>query len=211
MQHDVALSAHGIRLIPLSPLHAGVLFDFVESGMWAGLAAKLPLSVEELASLFATRVDDASTIPFAVTDHFTGALLGTSSLCDFDVRQQRVEIGGTFYGRQFWGTHVSPASKHLLLSYAFDILAVHRVAFRCDATNTRSAGAIARLGASYEGTLRSHRLAHDGGRSDTAVFSILRHEWPDVREGLLERLAPFALPEHSGVEFDTGFPNGQAA
>ncbi|WP_284763726.1 GNAT family protein [Arthrobacter sp. efr-133-R2A-63] len=52
------------------------------------------------------------------------------------------------------------------------------------------------LGASYEGTLRGHRFAPDGSRCDTAVFSILREEWPHVREALLGRLAPFELADN---------------
>lgn len=83
----------------------------------------------------------------------------------------------------------------MLLAYAFDVLSVHRVGFRCDARNVRSAAAIERLGAQFEGVLLGHRGAPDGGRSDTAVFSILRHEWPVLRERLQQRLAPFALPQ----------------
>ena len=111
-----------------------------------------------------SRLEDPATIPFAVTDGRTGALLGTTSLRDYVPAQQRLEIGGTFYGRQFWGSHVNPASKHMLLAYAYEVLEVHRVAFRCDARNTRSATAIERLGAQFEGILRGHRRrpAEDG-------------------------------------------------
>ena len=161
--------------------------------MWAGMAAPLPGTSGELAALFQSRLDEPATIPFAVTDGRTGALLGTTSLRDYVPAQQRLEIGGTFYGRQFWGSHVNPASKHMLLAYAYEVLGVHRVAFRCDARNTRSATAIERLGARFEGVLRGHRAAPDGGRADTAVFSILSHEWPQVGEDLRRRLAPFAV------------------
>ncbi|WP_051423155.1 GNAT family N-acetyltransferase [Arthrobacter sp. MA-N2] len=196
MQHDLALTRHGISLVPLSPDHAGPLFDFVDPGLWSGMAAEQPLSASELAELFAARLADPDTIPFAVVEQRTGALLGTTSLYEYSPRQQRLEIGGTFYGRPFWGSHVNPAAKQLLLAYSFDELAVHRVAFRCDARNTRSASAIQRLGASYEGTLRGHRFAPDGTRCDTAVFSILHEEWPRVREALLRRLAPFEMSDN---------------
>lgn len=189
MQHDVALSGHGIRLMPLSPLHAAPLFEYVDAAMWAGMAAPRPSSAEDLARLFAARLADDTCIPFAATDEQSGTVLGTTSLCEYSPAQGRLEIGGTFYGRRFWGSHVNPASKHLLLAYAFEELGVHRVAFRCDARNTRSAGAIARLGATYEGTLRGNRPSHDGGWSDTAVFSILEDEWPAVSTLILERLA----------------------
>ncbi len=195
MQHDIALTGHGLCLVPLSQRHAAGLFDFVDPQMWAGMAAARPLDADDLAVLFQERVDDPAVIPFAVTDQRTGALLGTTSLCDHNPGQHRVEVGGTFYGRQFWGSHVNPASKNMLLAYAFDVLQVQRVAFRCDASNLRSAAAIERLGARFEGILRSHRLAPGGGRSDTAVYSILSDEWPQVRDDLRRRLAPFAVGE----------------
>jgi RimJ/RimL family protein N-acetyltransferase len=168
--------------------------------MWAGMAARRPGSTGELAALFQSRLEDPATLPFAVTDGRTGALLGTTSLRDYVPDQQRLEIGGTFYGRQFWGSHVNPASKHMLLAYAYEVLEVDRVAFRCDARNTRSATAIERLGAQFEGVLRGHRAAPGGGRADTAVFSILSQEWPHVREDLRRRLAPFAV----GADYSLG-------
>jgi hypothetical protein len=122
----------------------------------------------------------------------TSAILGTTALNAIDAGQQRVEVGGTFFGRQFWGSRVNPASKHALLTFAFEVLHVQRVAFRCDARNVRSAAAIERLGATFEGVLRSHRAAPDGTRADSAVFSILRPEWPSVQRDLQRRLEPFA-------------------
>jgi len=194
MQHEIALSGHGVCAVPLSPRHASALFDFVDPEMWAGMAAARPLDAAGLADLFRARLEDPSVLPFAVADQRTGALLGTTSLCDYVPTQDRIEIGGTFFGRQFWGSHVNAASKTMLLGYAFEVLGVHRVGFRCDATNLRSAAAIERLGAQFEGVLRGHRSAQDGGRSNTAVFSILASEWPRVRDGLRSRLAPFDVP-----------------
>lgn len=199
MRHDIVLSGHGVHLIPLAPDHAEGLFDFVDPGMWAGMAAPMPGTGGELAALFQSRLDDPATIAFAVTDGRTGALLGTTSLRDFVPAQQRLEIGGTFFGRQFWGSHVNPASKHMLLAHAFDALEVHRVVFRCDTRNTRSATAIERLGARFEGVLLGHRAAPGGGRADTAVYSILSQEWPHAREDLRRRLAPFALGTEGAV------------
>ncbi|WP_427132777.1 GNAT family N-acetyltransferase [Pseudarthrobacter sp. S9] len=86
-------------------------------------------------------------------------------------------------------------SKNMLLSFAFEVLEVHRVEFRCDSRNTRSATGIEWLGARFKGILRGHRAAPGGGRSDTAVFSLLSEEWPRVREDFLRRLAPFAVAE----------------
>ncbi len=199
MHHERVLTGYGLSLIPLAPQHAEGLFDYVDASLWAGLAAPLPATAHELSALFTSRIADPSSLAFAVTDGRTGALLGTTALNDFDAGQGRVEVGGTFFGRQFWGSHINPASKHSLLRFAFDVLNVQRVAFRCDARNLRSAAAITRLGAKFEGVLRSHRSAPDGTRADSAVFSILQDEWPAVRHQLEHRLEPFALAGDCGA------------
>ena len=87
----------------------------------------------------------------------------------------------------------------MLLAYAYEVLEVHRVAFRCDARNTRSATAIERLGAQFEGVLRGHRAAPGGGRADTAIFSILSQEWPQVREDLRRRARPLRRRRRLGL------------
>ena len=61
-----------------------------------------------------------------------------------------------------------------------------------DALNQRSRDAIERLGAQFEGILRSHRLVNQPGETrprDTAVYSVISAEWPAVRDGLVARLA----------------------
>jgi RimJ/RimL family protein N-acetyltransferase len=77
----------------------------------------------------------------------------------------------------------------MLLRHAFEVVGVNRVALVTDALNHRSQAAIARLGAVREGVLRAHMIAQEGRVRDTVVFSIVRAEWPAVRDGLLARLA----------------------
>jgi RimJ/RimL family protein N-acetyltransferase len=210
MHHETVLPGYGLSLIPLAPEHAHALHDFVDAGMWAGMAASQPRTAGELAALFEARISDPASLAFAVADERTGAILGTTALNAIDAGQQRVEVGGTFFGRQFWGSHVNPASKHALLTFAFEVLHVQRVAFRCDARNVRSAAAIERFGAAFEGVLRSHRAAPDGTRADSAVFSILRPEWPSVQRDLQRRLEPFAQQgDGAGGHAETR-PGGQA-
>jgi len=127
MEHEIALSGHGIRTVPLLEEHASALFDFVDPGMWAGMAAARPRDAAELALLVRARLLDPSALAFTVLDQRTGAVLGTTSLCDFVPSQQRIEIGGTFFGRQFWGSHANAASKNMLLGSAVETLGVHAV------------------------------------------------------------------------------------
>lgn len=189
MHHTVALAGHGVCLSPLAPLHAEQLFPLIDPELWSGMAAPRPESIEDLAGLFAARLEDPDAVPFVVSETSTGSAVGATGLYELSAEHGRAEIGGTFFGRSWWGSGANPASKLLLMGHAFEALGISRVAFRVDTRNGRSARALIRLGAVYEGTLRGYRRGHESGRIDTAVFSVLDHEWPAVRERLLGRLA----------------------
>ena len=120
-----------------------------------------------------------------------GTVVGTSSLGDVDLENERIHLGWTMYGSRWWGTQVNPECKLLLLGHAFDC-GFGRVKIQTDAVNLRSQAAIAKLGATREGVLRRHTRRADGSFRDSVMFSVLRDEWPAVRAGLRERLG---LPE----------------
>ena len=72
--------------------------------------------------------------------------------------------------------------------WAFETLGCARVEFKTDALNARSRAAILRLGATEEGTLRSHMTTGGGRRRDTVYYSVTAAEWPAVGARLAERL-----------------------
>ena len=117
-----------------------------------------------------------------------GTVVGTSSLGDVDTDREHVHLGWTMYGSRWWGTHVNAESKLLLLGHAFDECGFGRVKIQTDVVNARSRAAILKLGATFEGITRRDVRRADGSWRDTAVHSILRDEWPNVRAGLLARL-----------------------
>jgi RimJ/RimL family protein N-acetyltransferase len=100
-----------------------------------------------------------------------------------------LEIGSTWYAASAQRTAVNTECKFLLLTHAFEVWKVLRVVLKTDARNTRSRNAIQRIGAKFEGVRRRHSPASDGGVRDAAFFSIIREEWPQVREDLLRKLA----------------------
>jgi len=63
------------------------------------------------------------------------------------------------------------------------------VCFHTDARNERSREALTGIGAKFEGVLRAHRLASDLTPRDSARFSIVAAEWPQLKQRLQERLA----------------------
>jgi RimJ/RimL family protein N-acetyltransferase len=103
-----------------------------------------------------------------------------------------VEIGGTWLAASAQRTGINLESKLLLLDHAFDFWDVARVDFSTDARNKRSRDAITGLGAAFEGVLRnwgpSHVVGEENLLRDTAMFSIIEPEWPQVRSSLHARL-----------------------
>lgn len=186
--HSLDLVGFGIRLDAARPEDAADAWPLTDPDLWRGMTTPWPASVEE----YAARVEQQQRTPgmfaFTVRDATTGTVRGSTTFYDHVPSQGRVEIGTTWYGREYQGGRTNPAAKWLLLTHAFEEWELNRVALRCDARNERSARAIERLGATPEGRLRRHRIAADGTVGDTLYFSIVRDEWPAVRRGLERRL-----------------------
>ena len=119
-----------------------------------------------------------------------GEVVGTTSLGEAVLAQERVHLGWTLYHPRVWGSVVNPETKYLLLRHCFEDLGLGRVKIQTDAINTRSAAAIGRLGATREGVLRRHSRREDGSFRDTVVFSVIDINRPGVRDGLLARIDP---------------------
>jgi RimJ/RimL family protein N-acetyltransferase len=115
---------------------------------------------------------------------------GISGYLTPDATNAWVEIGGTWYRPDLRGGPVNPAAKRLLLAHAF-AAGARRVQFKVDAINARSRAAVLKLGAVQEGILRQDRVTWTGRVRDTVHFSILKDEWPPIRERLDARLALF--------------------
>lgn len=96
------------------------------------------------------------------------------------------EIGYTWFAASAIRTPANTESKLLMLTYAFEIWQVLRVCLHTDVRNARSRAAIERIGGKFEGILRAHRMAADFIPRDSARYSIIAAEWPEVKERLLE-------------------------
>jgi len=76
----------------------------------------------------------------------------------------------------------------MMLKHAFEDLGCNAVELRTHSQNSQSRAAIERLGAKFEGILRQHMIMPDGHIRDTAVYSIVKEEWPGVRDQLESKL-----------------------
>lgn len=106
-----------------------------------------------------------------------------------DLLPSVAEIGSTWYAASAQRTGINTACKLLLLTHAFEVWRTLRVTLKTDARNTPCRCAIERLGARAEGVRRAHAPASDGTIRDTAYYSIIKSEWPHVRDRLHQRLS----------------------
>lgn len=127
--------------------------------------------------------------PFAIVDRASGRAVGSTRYLDIRFEERALEIGWTWLAGHFQRTAANTETKYLLLRQAFEERDVLRVAFFTDSQNGRSRAALVRLGATYEGTLRSHRArAINGFERDSAAYSIIAAEWPAIRTRLESKL-----------------------
>jgi RimJ/RimL family protein N-acetyltransferase len=127
-------------------------------------------------------------LPWAVRDLKSGAIVGSTRYHDIIAAADRVEIGWTWYAQRVQRSHVNTACKLLLFDYAFESLKCKVVGLRTDNFNFRSQRAIEVLGAKKDGVIRHHWPRRDGTIRDSVMYSVLVHEWPDVKRHLEFRL-----------------------
>jgi len=187
----VTLRGTHVVLEPLSLEHHDDLAEAAEDGrlweLWyttvpdrAGMRAEIErrLALQKQGTM----------LPFAVVAPATGCAVGMTTYMNVDAVNRHVEIGSTWYRKSVQRTALNTEAKLLLLTHAFETLDSIAVEFRTSSNNLESRRAIERLGATFDGVLRSHMLHANGTLRDSCVYSIIASEWPAVREKLLRRL-----------------------
>jgi RimJ/RimL family protein N-acetyltransferase len=124
---------------------------------------------------------------YAIRRRSDDRVIGMSTYYTELLSQRGVSIGTSFLHPSVRGGPANPEAKLLMLDHAFGC-GVVRVQFKVDTRNQRSQAAVAKLGAVREGVLRRDRLTWSGYIRDTIVFSILDHEWPQLKAQLQQRV-----------------------
>jgi N-acetyltransferase len=183
----VTLYGHHARL---EPMHAGHDADLAAAAadgeLWKLRVTSVP-EPDQAAMYIAAALmgqHDGHMLPFVVREPASGQIVGSTRYHDIVPAADRVEIGYTWYARRVQRTAINTECKLLLLSHAFDTLGCAVVGLRTDHMNFASQRAIERLGAHRDGVIRHHAPRRDGTVRDTVIYSILAHEWPDVKAHL---------------------------
>lgn len=156
-------------------------FSLVSGGGEAGLKNYIQLAIDARK--------EKKEYPFIVFDKLHKSYAGSTRFYDIQLQHQTLQLGYTWYGKDFQGTGLNKQCKFLLLSFAFEKMGMERVEFRADNMNKRSIAAMKSIGCKEEGVLRSNSLKQDGSRRDSIVLSILREEWEmGVKQKLLNAM-----------------------
>lgn len=133
--------------------------------------------------------EEKKEYPFIVFDKRQGKYAGCTRFYDIQLSNQTLQLGYTWYGKDFQGTGLNKHCKFLLLGFAFEEMGVERVEFRADYANKRSIAAMQSIGCQIESVLRKHLPLPNGGRRDSIVLSILKEEWiTNLKAVLKEKL-----------------------
>ena len=159
-----------IHLLPIS-LNEPETWDY-SSKSAAGEEALKAYIAEALAQRA-----EGKEYPFIVFDKTTNRYAGSTRFYDIQINNDALQLGYTWYGKDFRGTGLNKHCKFLLLQLAFETFGAERVEFRADNRNERSIAAMKSIGCTVEGVIRSYMPLREGGRRDAIILSILKYEW----------------------------------
>jgi RimJ/RimL family protein N-acetyltransferase len=186
------LEGEVVVLEPLELRHAADLYDASrDEAVWRWLPRLRPTRAE-LDALIADAVaacEAGVEGPYATVDRARGRAIGSTRYGSLRPEHRSLEIGWTWLHPSAWSTGANVEAKYLMLRRAFEELDCLRVEFKTASDNMRSRRALEAIGATFEGVHRKHMLVRGGERRDSAWYSIVDEEWPDVKALLERRLA----------------------
>ena len=176
-----------LRPLALSDFENLLHFSINEPELWTYslIQANSEINLKKYIELAINGRENSKEYAFIVFDKRTEKFAGSTRFYDIQIENLTLQLGYTWYGKEFQGTGLNKNCKYLLLEFAFEILKMDRVEFRADNENKRSISAMKNIGCKEEGILRSNGFKADGTRRDSIVLSILKDEWDnDIKDKL---------------------------
>ena len=124
--------------------------------------------------------------PFTIIDKQSGLICGSSSLGNISFYDLRAEIGWSWLGPGSRSTGLNKHAKYAMMKYAFETLGFERIEFKTDVQNARARQGLKNVGGIEEGILRSHMKMWNNRRRTSIYYSVLREEWPEVKERIFK-------------------------
>ncbi len=179
--HDYILSNERVILTPLKKEDFQHLVYFAEQEPELWEYSLIPAHSPENMNIYIEKAlegrQNKNTYAFTVFDKKIAKHAGSTRFYDIQIENATLQLGFTWYGKEFQGTGLNKNCKFLMLEFAFEVLNIERVEFRADNDNQRSIQAMKSIGCVTEGIMRSHTYRPNGERRDSILLSILKEEW----------------------------------
>jgi N-acetyltransferase len=200
------LEGRFVRLEPLTEAHVPALVEAAALDRSHYKWAYVPEGTAHMTDYVRSALDKVASgdhVAFTTVrrDGHDDQVVGSTRYCEVSYWQwppgavhQRLgvpdvtDIGFTWLAGPAQRTPVNTEAKLLMMTHAFEVWEVHRVALQTDVRNKRSWAAIERIGGKLDGIMRADRPGADDTVRTSARFSILASEWPEVKARLQARL-----------------------
>lgn len=195
---ELKLETEKVLLRPLQHLDIASFSQIAnDDSLWKYFTFLLndPVEMQKWVELGVKEREEGKRIPFTIIEKATGNICGSTSLGSISYYDKRIEIGWSWLGKQYQGTGINFHAKFSMLSYAFDVLDWERVEIKTDNMNERAKQGLRKIGAKEEGVLRSHMKMPLDRRRDSIFFSILKNEWPQVKNSIFKNITSFQYSE----------------
>ena len=185
------------RLCAVEPLdiarHAAQLYaahcDDPDGRNWTYLGFGPFASFDEYLHTLETHCMGDDPLFHAIVDHASGETVGGAAYMRIEPKVGVIEVGGINYSLRLQRRPAATEAMYLMMRRVFDELGYRRYEWKCDSLNAPSRAAALRLGFRYEGLFRQATV-YKGRNRDTAWFSIIDQEWPELRAAFEAWLDP---------------------
>ncbi|MBX2867322.1 MAG: GNAT family N-acetyltransferase [Acidiferrobacterales bacterium] len=147
------------------------IWNYLTYGPWPSETAYFQFLKNQSASL--------DPIFYSIRDKHSDAVCGQASYLDIHPVNGVIEIGHIWFGPSLQKTTAATEALYLMIKHAMEDLGYRRMQWRCNSLNQSSRNAAKRLGFRFEGIFYNH-LIFKGKNRDTAWYSILDDEWPEL-------------------------------
>lgn len=187
------LNGQYCRLEKLSVQHIDDLYNHFslddDVPNWTYLTEEPLKDKDQFKQYINNQINSRDPYFMAIIDQDTNEVLGELALLRINPMDASIEVGHIHFSNVLKQTRIATEAHYLLANYVFETLGYRRYEWKCDDFNQASKHSAKRLGFTYEGTFRQHKIYKKRNRN-TAWFSMLDREWPSIKQQYERWLSP---------------------
>jgi RimJ/RimL family protein N-acetyltransferase len=190
----VVLSGRVVTLRPFHKAsHAKILYDAThgpeKDNLWRYMNEGPYAGPADYAAAFSQKQKSVDPLFLAIIDNATNLPVGQASYLRIEPAHRSIEVGHIIFTPALQRSPGATEAMYLMAHHVFNDLGYRRYEWKCNALNRPSRRAALRLGFTFEGIFRQHMIVK-GRNRDTAWFSMLDSEWPQLQSNFEQWLAP---------------------